>query len=121
MSNRRNKARHALRQQVHVKFYRVGGMPDLDGRLMPAHLSDVSEGGVGVALERLIPVDTRIDLRVSLADPPSSFSHTGIVRWSTPVPATSDHRMGIEFVGGSDTHMEEWRRVVRQLSRPTAG
>jgi hypothetical protein len=29
--------------------------------------------------------------------------------------------MGIEFVGGSATHMEEWRRVVRQLGLPAAG
>jgi c-di-GMP-binding flagellar brake protein YcgR len=120
MRNRRQHDRVPFHQQVEVKLYRVAGLPEMEGRTFQAQLSDVSDGGVGLRLERGIPLGTPVSLRVSLADPPSAFIHRGEVRWSAPEPGAEQHHVGIQFLGGSETHMEEWRRAIRQIGRGPA-
>jgi c-di-GMP-binding flagellar brake protein YcgR len=115
MVNRRQSLRVAYRQTVEIKLYSVAGHPELKNRTYPGRTADVSEGGVGLRCETNLPLGTEVKLRIFVRDPPSSFTHQGVVRWSRNGHGADRFLLGIEFSGGSADYMDEWRRLVRQL------
>jgi c-di-GMP-binding flagellar brake protein YcgR len=116
MVNRRQSLRVAYRQTVEVKLYSASGHPELKDRLYLGRTADVSEGGIGLRSETDIPIGTLVKLRIFVRDPPSAFTHQGVVRWlQNGHRETEKFLIGIEFAGGSPEHMEEWRRLVRHL------
>lgn len=115
MRNRRQHPRVEYQHRVEIKLYHVAGQPDLTNRTLSGQTADISAGGVGLRLDRDIPVGTEVRLRLFIEDPPSAFLHRGIVRWTLKDEKGENFFIGIEFTGGSPEHMEEWRRVVRQI------
>lgn len=98
---------------VSVKLYMVSGHQDLNRSTVYCHTRDISEEGICLIIGQDIPLDTSVKLRVAVADPPSSFVHDAEVRWTKPTENKGETLTGLEFVGGSDTHMEEWRGILR--------
>ncbi len=115
MLNRRQHPRIEYRERVEIKLYHVAGAPDLQNRVLEGGTSDISEGGVGLRLDRDLPSGTEVKLRIFVADPPSAFMHRGFVRWTRKEPADAHYLVGVEFDGGSPDHMADWRALVRHL------
>ena len=101
---------------VRIKFYSVAGQDDLNGSTLECATHDISEGGICLTMNRDLPVDTPVKLRVAIADPPSSFTHHAEVRWTGEASQPGYYSAGLEFTGSSETHMEEWRRLLRCIS-----
>jgi len=116
MLRKRKFQRYEDPSAVKVKLYAVSGHEDLNGSVLHCNTRDISEGGICLNVNRELPVDTPIKLRVAIADPPSSFVHQAVVRWSRQGLESGQFDAGLEFIGSSPTHMEEWRRLLLCIS-----
>ena len=112
MMTRRNFARIEDPHSVKVKLYEVSGYEDLSGTALVCHIRDISEGGISLILNRKLPLKTPMKLRVAIADPPSSFVHYAELRWIEEGAGAGEYNAGLQFIGASETHMEEWRRLL---------
>jgi c-di-GMP-binding flagellar brake protein YcgR len=121
MINKRKFVRFEDPSSVKVKIYAVSGHEDLNGATLQCHTRDISEGGISLTVNRELSLKTPVKLRVALVDPPSSFVHQAEVRWVENAETSGDYHAGLEFIGASATHMEEWRRLLRCISGDREG
>ena len=116
MVNRRQHPRIEYRQKVEIKLYSVEGHPELTDKMIIGHTADISEGGLGIRIDKQIPVGTAVKLRIFVVDPPSAFLQQGTVRWALQEEGGWRCFVGVEFTGSSPEHMEEWLRLVRHIA-----
>ena len=101
ISDRRAHDRHAIRTAAQIS------LPD--GRLLPARLLDVGEGGAGVVCDLNLPVGTTLGLRMKLPARPSGsvvFEASAVVRNCTLSSSDDGFRLGLEFESLSAAAME---------------
>src|SRR5262245_59629176 len=101
MVNRRLHPRIEYHERVEIKLHHVDGHPDLKDKNLLGLSADISEGGVGLRLDKSLPVGTELKLRIFIPDPPSAFMHRGVVRWTLKDEEGKNFFIGIEFAGAS--------------------
>ena len=120
MSERRKHPRYPYNETVHVKLCSVEGMDDLEGQGLVCKTSDISEGGVCFRVDREIPIETAIELRIELASPPTTFIHQGAVRWVREIDAVNGFQVGVEFTSTAPAVLQIWRTLVDQIRKDSA-
>jgi hypothetical protein len=64
-----------------------------------------------------VPVDAAMDLRITIMEPPSIFTHRAVVRWCRQLQPEGVWRAGVEFKPESQQIALEWRELVRVLKQ----
>jgi hypothetical protein len=119
MKDRRKEPRIPFQQAVEVKFYDVSSCEDLNEKTVACRIKDISEQGVRLCLDYFLPVGTTAKMRVSVADPPSAFTHDTKVRWISRTIEGTGFNVGFEFTESSQTHAREWRGLLKEIERTT--
>ena len=120
MQDRRKHPRYPYNDTVFVKLCSVSGMDDLEGQGLLCKSSDVSEGGISFRVDREIPLETDIELRIELKSPPTTFIHQGRVRWVREVDPINGFQVGVEFTSTAPQVLEIWRTLVEQMKAEAA-
>ena len=109
--DQRLEKRFALSTPVEVKVQSCPGHQDLEGTRFPGTTSDVSMNGIRLHLDRVLPVNTFMEMEVTLAE--HVFLLSGTVVWSKLVDKTNAH-VGVLFTTADESRMWSWKN---QLSR----
>ena len=110
-SDKRLEKRVVLSTPVEVKVQSCPDHPDLEGVRFPGTTSDVSMNGIRLHIDRLLPVNTFMEMEVTLAQ--HLFLLSGTVVWSKLVDKTNAH-VGVLFTTADESRMWSWKN---QLSR----
>lgn len=118
--SRRKLPRVSRRERVFVRILATDRHSDLKGIMARCTTADVSSGGLRLAVDYPVAVNTRLDLWAKLPEHPGTFLLTGEVRWAVAGGLEDEHILGIELVPGSDApdaDLTEWRHLLNALSR----
>ena len=58
---------------------------------------DISSGGVGLILEKYIPIDTKMAVEIALTPEGDPFVTVGRVKWIRRLPDQQHYRVGMSF------------------------
>lgn len=121
MEERRKHPRYAYQESIFVKLCSVSGMDDLEGQGLLCKSSDISEGGISFRIDREIPIETAIEMRIELKSPPTRFIHQGRVRWVREIDPVNGFQIGVEFTSTAPQVLDIWRQLVEQIKSDAPG
>jgi hypothetical protein len=120
MREMRKNARVADRCTVVVKVLAVDGKPRRDVPPCYCHAADLSADGVRLVLGAELPLGSQIELVVVVQEPPATFRHVGVVRWSKTAEDAQTKSVGVEFTGSPPAVMLAWAQMLAKR-HPTGG
>jgi hypothetical protein len=109
---KRLEKRFPLTAPVQVKIRSCPGYPDLEGARFPGRTSDVSMNGIRLHLDRILPVDTFMEMDVTLAK--HVFLMCGQVIWSKPVAESTVHA-GVKLIGEDQLQLSSWKTTLSRV------
>jgi hypothetical protein len=115
----RQHKRLMLQLNVQANVAALPGLPSPKSQRFPCLTRDVSASGMQLRLDRLIPVDTEIDLWVDVPD--GSATRTlkliGDVKWSAPDSRASGYVAGVELRDRPKKEVEFWINMIYEALR----
>jgi len=96
---------------VEAKIQSCPGFHELEGTIFPGATSDVSENGIRLCINQLLPANTFLEMEVKLGE--RKYLLSGRVMWSQLIDNTTAH-IGIMFTSENESQMWSWKN---QLSR----
>ena len=116
INERRSERRHTLNQPISVKIMFASENPQLLGKRIQGSTADVSASGVRILLNMDLPVDSTIDITVTLNDSQQYFL-AGKVRWTEAASIPGMYHTGISLqdLFNTDTDFKRWKEAVKAL------
>lgn len=109
--------RQAGRVEARVKVTRA-----MAGMFLDNHTVNLSTGGFFLATDRLVPLGTRLDLRLSFEEEGRTVAATGVVVWANGAARPGQPRgFGVRFVmlrAADRKFLEEWVARIRDEASP---
>ena len=91
--------------------------PGLLGKNLYGSTIDVSASGLGLALQNELPVDSTIDVVVTLKGSPKQYFLSGKVRWCKEAGADDEGNylvgIALQDLINTDTDYKAWREVIK--------
>lgn len=118
--SRRKAPRVPRRERVFVRILESDRHPGLKGTMARCTTADVSRGGLRLAVDYPVEVNSRLDLWAKLPEHPGTFLLTGEVRWVMIGDLEDEHVLGIELVPDGprpDADLTAWQHLLSALSR----
>jgi len=116
MQERRNSPRVQQAAIVTVIVQSAPESPDLEGKVFPCRLTDVSLGGVKLWVDDPIPVGALLELEIVLNNTSERYHHTGYVAWVWDGEGLTDwHNVGIKFNMSAYQQFNIWESVITGL------
>lgn len=115
-AERRSEQRYHLHQAINVKIMFASESPHLLGKQLHGSTADVSASGIKILLNMDLPVDSTIDISVTLNDNKKYFL-SGKVRWTEPASIPGMHHIGISLqdLFNTDTDLKSWKEAIKDL------
>ena len=76
---------------------------------------DISESGIRIQANIFLPVNTKLNIKVTLKDPPQMITTFAKVKWIKKLPTIDFYEAGLEFVNTSKEMIEQLEDYI--LSR----
>lgn len=112
---RRSERRYNLHQAIVVKIMFASESPHLLGKRLQGSTADVSASGVKVLLNTDLPVDSTIDISVTLNN--NDYFLSGKVRWTEEASIPGMYHIGISLqdLFNTDTDFKGWKEAIKSL------
>ena len=114
-NDKRGQRRIVQALPVEVKIQSCPGFHELEGAIFPGTTSDVSENGMRLRINQLLPVNTFLEMVVKLGE--RKYLLSGRVMWSQMIDETTAH-IGIMFTAENESQMWSWRNQLSGLVEP---
>jgi Tfp pilus assembly protein PilZ len=90
--------------------------PGLLGRSLYGSTIDISASGLKLALQSELPVDSTIDVVVTLKSNPKQYFLSGKVRWCKKADNEGNYHVGIALQDliNTDTDYKAWREALKK-------
>jgi len=113
---RRSERRLNLNQPISVKIMFASQNPELLGKRLQGSSADVSASGIKILLNMDLPVDSTIDITVTLKDTQKYFL-SGKVRWTEAASIPGMFHIGISLqdLFNTDTDLKRWKDAIKTL------
>jgi hypothetical protein len=117
INERRSERRHSLNQPISVKIMFASESPQLLGKQLQGSTADVSASGVRILLNTDLPVDSTIDITVTLKESQKYFL-SGKVRWTEAASIEGMYHIGISLqdLFNTDTDFKRGKEAIKALS-----
>ena len=118
MHERRNHPRLQKAAVVTVIVRSAPEATDLEGRIFPCRLQDVSLGGVKLWVDIPVPVGVLVELEIVFGHSSEIYQHAGTVVWVWGGEGLTEwHNIGIRFNTLSSLQFSSWESVLSELFR----
>ena len=99
---------------LELKIMFASEAPGLLGKNVSGSTVDVSASGLGLSLNCEVPVDSTLDLRVTLKDDFKKFFLSGKVRWCKPSSESGMFQVGVALHERTDvdTDLDNWKKAI---------
>ena len=98
-----------------VRFYDVQGSALVCHKEWHCELRDLSEGGVGVEVDRPITVGTKLTMRIAVENPATFMSMKAQVCWCQETTTPGLWRVGLWFKDEKPIRLAVWAAVVDRV------
>ena len=116
MQERRNHPRVEQAAIVTVIVQSAHESPDLEGKVFPCRLTDVSLGGIKLWVDVPVPIDALLELEIVFNHSSERYHHTGCVVWVWEGEGLTDwHNIGIKFNISEYQQFNIWESVISKL------
>lgn len=118
MHERRSEQRFNLDRAITVKIIFASASPQLLGRRLKGSTADVSASGIKIQLNSELPVDSTIDMEVTLSDSEKYFL-SGKVCWAEAGDAPGKYYIGISLQDliNDNTDLKGWKEAIKSLQQ----
>lgn len=111
-NEKRCEKRFPLTAPVGVKIQSCPSHHDLEGARIPGTTSDLSMNGIRLQLDRVLPVNTFLEMEVSLSR--QIFLLCGRVIWIKSVGQNAV-QAGVMFTSEDETRLSSWKRALSRV------
>ena len=98
-----------------LKIIFTSDNPGLLGRSLYGSTIDISASGLKLVMQNELPVDSTIDVVVTLKGNPKQYFLSGKVRWCKKADDKGNYHVGIALQDliNTDTDYKEWRKALK--------
>jgi Tfp pilus assembly protein PilZ len=89
--------------------------PNLLGKSLYGSTIDISASGLKLALENQLPIDSTIDVVITLKGNPKQYFLSGKVRWCKEIDGQNNYHVGIDLQDliNTETDYKAWRTALK--------
>ena len=113
--NRRANERHNRQEALSLTIIFTSRNPELLGKTLKSSTIDISASGLRIVLGTALPLESTIDVLITLKDDPDEFFLSGKVRWCRDAEEEGTYQIGIALndLINTETDYKRWRKNVR--------
>lgn len=111
---RRSEPRLSCQERLFVRVVSSCPNVSLEGKTILCSTDDLSAGGLRLRLEEDVPVGTRLQVWIKIADYSGTFLFNGIIRWVRAQSATV-FLAGIQLQEEEGDDVLDWERRVADI------
>jgi hypothetical protein len=116
MQERRSHPRVQQAAIVTVIVQSAPETPDLEGKVFPCRLKDVSLGGIKLWVDVPVPIGALLELEIVFNHSPERYHHTGNVVWVWEGEGLTDwQNVGIKFNISAYQQFNIWESAISRL------
>ena len=117
MQERRSHPRIAETAVVTVIVKSAPEAPELEGKVFPCRLQDISTGGMKLWVDIPVPVGATVELEIVFNRSPETFRQLGMVVWAWGGEGLTEwHNIGVRFETSPGMEFLSWEAMLSKLA-----
>jgi hypothetical protein len=98
-----------------LKIVFTSDTPGLLGKVLTGSTVDISASGLQITLNTAVPVDSTMDVRITLSDDPKEYFLSSKVRWCKKSDQDDTYNIGLALqdLFNTDTDYDSWKAALK--------